>query len=243
MTTTSPGTHEFPYKAILIAITAIVLAAGAVALVFAIGEWTQREPIAAPISEVTVETPAPNVSLGGLTEALAEGKLDAGLTPASTSDPAAIQIAPVAAGGQASLYDALIAGKLATDYDTGVQYVRGTAASDGPDSLWVALNTGKLDAGLIPDVTPDVAFTLTAPEAAVVEGTGSLYDALVTGKLDMDYDSRAHLVRGSEASYGSEGLWAALMSGQLDQGWMNDEEAAEPVPAEPVPTLSGGHQE
>ena len=191
------------------------------------------------------------IEASGLTEALAAGKLDSGFSPQPSEAFAASGSAPeiVVIEGQGSLYDALVEGKYNLDYasgDPGVQYVRNAETATGASGLTEAFTAGKLDAGLNAVAGETPAGAETAPEIIVIEGQGSLYDALFEGKYDVDFLSGASDARyalGSEAATSSSGLWSAFTAGQLAEGF-GDQSAVESAPAATgIPTVSGGHQE
>ena len=88
----------------------------------------------------------------------------------------------------------------------------------GPSGLSEAYAAGKLDAGLNPVPGETLAGSEPAPEVIVIEGQGSLYDALVEGKYDagsLSGVSGAQYVLSSEAA-ASNGLTEALATGKLD---------------------------
>ena len=61
----------------------------------------------------------------------------------------------------------------------------------GPSGLSEAYAAGKLDAGLNPTLSEPFVGTTPAPETVVIAGQGSLYDALIEGKYDVDFLSGA----------------------------------------------------
>ena len=176
MTTTSPGAHEFPTKYLVVALTAVMIVAAA----FAIAQWagTESRPSVAPPSEATFEASTeiaePSAGPSGLSEALADGKLDAGLIPTPSPSIAGSGFVPetVVVSGQGGLYDALIDGKFNMDFaspNPGVQYVRGPETANRVGGLWAALAGGKLDAGSTtgePTAQPSPA----APRAPTLSG-------------------------------------------------------------------------
>ncbi|MEA3511663.1 MAG: hypothetical protein U9R51_09530, partial [Actinomycetota bacterium] len=152
MTTTSPGTHEFPVKYVVMAMAAAVF----VAAIFAIAQWaeTESQQIVASPSEAPTEAVESYTGPSGLTQAFADGKLEAGLIPTPSQAVTGSDPAPetVLIEGQGSNYDALIAGKFTMEYmsqDPGVRYVRATETAPSVGGLSAALAEGKLDAGLI----------------------------------------------------------------------------------------------
>lgn len=152
MTTTSPGTHEFPVKYVVVAIAAAVF----VAAIFAIAQWvgTESQQIVASPSEAQTAAAESYTGPSGLTQAFDDGKLEAGLVPTPSQAVTGSDPAPetVLIEGQGSNYDALIAGKFAMDFNalnSGVQYARAVEAAPNIIGLSAALAEGKLDAGLI----------------------------------------------------------------------------------------------
>lgn len=111
----------------------------------------------------------------------------------------------------------------------------------GPNGLSEAYAAGKLDAGLNPIPSESFAGSSTAPETVVIEGQGSLYDALIEGKYDLDFspgDPAVQYVLVPAAATGP--------SGQLVEG-LGDGPFTELSPtagaAGNTPTVSGGPQE
>ena len=92
----------------------------------------------------------------------------------------------------------------------------------GPSGLSEAYAAGKLDAGLNPVPGETLAGSETAPEVVVIAGQGSLYEALIEGKFDVDSlsgESGAQFVLGPETTAASHGLTEALAVGKLDAGF------------------------
>jgi hypothetical protein len=92
----------------------------------------------------------------------------------------------------------------------------------GPNGLSEAYAAGKLDAGLNPKPGETSAGSEPAPEVVVITGQGSLYDALIEGKYDVDFlsgASGAHYVLGPETAAAFNGLTEALAAGKLDVGF------------------------
>lgn len=151
MTTTSAGPHGFHVKPIATVLAVAALVAATIVVAQQVGRDTPQS-VPAPI-EASVEPAVPYTGPNGLTQAFANGKFDAGLLPApsqaATGSVPVPQLIPVA--GQGGLYDALIAGKFATDFrlgDPGVEYVRSPDAAPSVGGLSAAFDAGKLDAGL-----------------------------------------------------------------------------------------------
>lgn len=97
------------------------------------------------------------------------------------------------------------------------------------------LDAPPADAGKTP------AASQPAPEIVVIEGQGSLYDALIDGKYDLDVAPGDPMVQ-----YVLVPAAAASTSSQLIEG-LGDESYTEASPAgsvtEHTPTVSGGPQE
>jgi len=244
MTLTSTGPSGFHVKPIVTVLAVVAFVAG----VYAISQQilTDGQPGASESSEAAAETARPYTSPSGLSEAYAAGKLDAGLNPTpsepfvgSTPTPETVVIE-----GQGGLYDALIEGKYDVDFlsgASGAQYVLVPEAATGTSGSSEAFAAGKFDAGLVPEPSETLAATEPASEIVVIEGRGSLYDALVEGKYDVDFLSGASAVQyvlGSDA--------AAAASSQLVEGFGDGTFAEQPAAASAAgdtPTVSGGHQE
>jgi hypothetical protein len=250
MTTTSPGAHEFPVKYVVVAIVAAVF----VAAVFAIAQWagTESQQIVASPSEAPTAAVESYTGPSGLTQAFADGKLDAGLVPTPSQAVTGSDPVPetVLIKGEGSNYDALIAGKFAMDFnalDPGVHYVRATETAPSVGGLDAALAEGKLDAGLISTPSQAVTGGDPVPETVLIEGQGGNYDALIAGKFAVDFnalDPGVEYARAIEATPNVIGLRAALAEGKLDAGLIVIEVTAEPLPATArTSTLSGGQQQ
>jgi hypothetical protein len=145
MTTTAPGTHGFHGRQLVITIgvAAIVL------VMAAIGLWLESDTqvsVLAP-SDVSTEIVTPEITPYSLTEALADGKLDAGFVPAESNASPVVESDPeiVVVAGQGGLYDALIEGKLDMGFDADVRYVRGSEVAR--TGLWAAYASGQLEEG------------------------------------------------------------------------------------------------
>ena len=249
MTLTSTGPSWFHIKPVVTVLAVVALVAG----VYAISQqiWTDSQPSASAPTEAVIETAVPYTGPSGLSEAYAAGKLDAGLNPVPGETSAVSEPAPdvIVIAGQGSLYDALVKGKYDVDLlsgASGAQYVLGAEAATEASGLTEALAAGKLDSGFSPQPSEAFAASGSAPEIVVIEGQGSLYDALVEGKYDVDFlsgVSDARYALGSEAATSSSGLWSAFTAGQLAEGF-GDQSAVESAPAATgIPTVSGGHQE
>jgi hypothetical protein len=107
---------------------------------------------------------APGAASGGLTQALAENKLDAApsntpSTPSSAPAPRTVEVA-----GQGSSYDALIAGKFGVDFGPNADVLYVGMHQTAPGGLWKALDDGKLDESVAktqPSTAPSYADTVT----------------------------------------------------------------------------------
>lgn len=216
MTTTTSGTNGFPVKYIVIAIAAATVAIAIIAMSQQVAT-DHRQTV--PVPTQATETIGGSINLS---QALEDGKLDAGLvqTQTPTAAPNSDSLEPVVVDGQGSSYDALVAGKFGMDFRSHYTTER-YRLSDDPvviGGLWRALQDGKLDAGLVRTQTPTAAPTNATPEAIAVNGEGSSYDAPVAGKFGMDYRSinpqMLYVTGRSPARAG--GLWAAFEVGKLD---------------------------
>ena len=249
MTLTSTGPSGFHIRPIVTVLAVVAFVAG----VYAISQQilTDGQPSSPTATETVAETAQPYAGPSGLSEAYAAGKLDAGLIP-TLSEPL-VEGTPatttVVIEGQGSLYDALSQGKYDVDFspgDSAVQYVLIPVAATGTSGSAEAFAAGKFDAGLVPQPSETPASRQAVPEVVVIEGQGSLYDALVEGKYDVEFLSGAsgvHYVLGSGAATGSSSLRSAFAAGQLTEGF-GGRSSAETTPIPTVtPTVSGGHQE
>ena len=249
MTLTSTGPSGFHIRPIVTVLAVAAFVAG----VYAISQQilTDNQPGASESTEAVAETAEPYVGPSGLSEAYANGKLDAGLNPASSEPYAGSTPAPeiVEIDGQGGLYDALIDGKYTLDFapgDPGVQYVLVPRAATVTSGSSAALVAGKFDAGLVPDQTGTAAASEPTPEIVTIEGEGSLYDALIDGKYNvavLSGTSSVQYVLNTEPEASSSGLQSASANGQLAEG-IDDEPSTESGPAAiGSPTVSGGHQQ
>ena len=151
MTTTSAGPHGFHVKPL---VTVFAVAAIAAATIFVAQQVGSDSPQSVPKPiEASAEATAPVVNPYRLSDALADGKLDAGLIPApsqaATGSVPVPELVPLS--GQGGLYEALLDGKFALDFasgDPGVQYVRSPETATSESGLWGAFAEGKLDTGL-----------------------------------------------------------------------------------------------
>jgi len=249
MTLTSTGPSGFRIRPIVTVLAVVAFVAG----VFAISQQILTDDqVSTPAAAGAVaETAEPYAGPSGLSEAYASGKLDAGLNPAPSEPFVGTTPAPetVVIAGHGSLYDALIEGKYDVDFlsgASGAQYVLVPEAATDTSGSAEAFAAGKFDAGLVPELSQTSASSQPVPEVAVIEGQGSLYDALVEGKYDVEFLSGApgvQYVLGSGAAIDSSGLRSAFAAGQLTEG-LDDQPSAKSTPAATgTPTVSGGHQE
>ena len=157
---------------------------------------------------------------------------------------------------------AIAAGTLAVVQLTGTDRPRSTPAPAAvstevvepyasPSGSSEAFAAGKFDAGLVPEPSETPAASQPAPEIFVIEGQGSLYDALIEGKYDLDFspeDPGVQYVLVREAATDAGGLSEAFSAGQLVEGF-GDGLSVELPSAEPTTvavstrTISGGPQE
>ncbi|MGB5167902.1 MAG: hypothetical protein WBP49_05775 [Acidimicrobiia bacterium] len=249
MTLTSTGPSGFHIRPIVAVLAVVAFVAG----VYAISQQilTDSQPSAPAATEAVAETAEPYTGPSGLSEAYEAGKLDAGLNPTLSEPFVESTPAPeiVVIEGQGSLYDALSQGKYNLDFapgDPGVQYVLIPEAVTGASGSSEAFAAGKFDAGLVAEPSKAFAAREPAPEVAVIEGQGSLYDALVEGKYDVEFlsgTSGRQYVLSSGTATDSSGLRSAFAAGQLAEG-IGDRSSTESAPTPTVtPTVSGGHQE
>jgi len=126
-----------------------------------------------------------------------------------------------------------------------VEYVRGSDVATVDRSLSAAFDTGKLDAGLVPE-QGSTAVGEYSPATVVVTGQSGLHDALVSGKFTSDFDPGSpgvQFVRIPDAAT-SSGLSAAAAAGTLEEGSGDSAPTEQLSPAAThMPTLSGGHQQ
>jgi len=245
MTITSTGPSGFHLKPLVAVFALTAIAAGVLAIVQVTGtDSLQRTPAPAEVSTEVVE---PYAGPSGLSEALADGKLDAGLASAESQPFAGSEPVPeiVEVEGHGNLYDALVQGKFDMDFSPGdpaVQYVLIPAAAITPSGSSEAFAAGKFDAGLIPEPSGTPAAGQPIPEIVVVEGQGGLHAALIEGKLTMD-NAGAQYVASAETAVINSGLRAAFDAGKFDEG-VGDGGTVPLSPQAPgTPTVSGGHQE
>ena len=240
MTLTSTGPSGFHIRPIVTVLAVVAFVAG----VYAISQQilTDSQPSAPAASEAVAETADPYTGPSGLSEAYAAGKLDAGLNPIPSESFVGSSTAPetVVIEGQGSLYDALIEGKYDLDFSPGdpaVQYVLFPAAATGTGGQLIEGS----DDGPFTESSATSAATEPATEIAVIEGQGSLYDALIEGKYDLDF-SPGH----ADVQYVLVPAAATGPSGQLVEG-LGDGPFTELSPtagaAGNTPTVSGGPQE
>ena len=112
----------------------------------------------------------------------------------------------------------------------------------GPSGSTEAFAAGKFDAGLVPEPSPATIGSEPAPEIVVIEGQGSLYDALIKGKYNLDAAPGDPIVQ-----YVLVPAATASTSSQLIEG-LGDGPYSEASPSwwgvtEYTPTVSGGPQE
>lgn len=241
MTITSTGPSGFHLKPLVSVFAVAAIAAGILAIIQLTGtDSPQSTPAPA---EVSAEAVAPYAEPSGLAEALADGKLDAGLASAEGQPFAGSVPVPeiVVVEGQGGLHDALIAGKLTMD-NPGVHYVAGSEIAANDSGLGEALADGKLDGGLSSAEIPAFAGTAPVAESVVVEGHGGLHDALIAGKFTMD-NSGVQYVASTETGATASGLWTAFTAGQIDEGLGDGNTVLLSPPAVGIPTVSGGHQQ
>ena len=117
----------------------------------------------------------------------------------------------------------------------------------GPSGLSEAYAAGKLDAGLNPIPSESFAGSSTAPETVVIEGQGSLYDALSQGKYNLDFapgDPGVQYVLIPGAAAGASGSSEAFAAGKFDAGLVPEPRAtfagSEPAPEIVVIEGKGG---
>ena len=244
MTLTSTGPSGFHIRPIVTVLAVAAFVAG----VYAISQQilTGNQPSASESTEAVAETAEPYAGPSGLSEAYANGKLDAGLNPASSEPYAGSTPAPeiVVIEGQGSLYDALVEGKYDVDFlsgASGAHYVLVPEAASGTSGSSEALAAGKFDAGLVPEPGQTFAASEPAPEIVVIEGEGSLYNALIEGKYDVDSLSGASGVQYVLDSDAEAGVGSQLVEGFGDGTFAERPTAASA--AGNTPTVSGGHQE
>jgi len=245
MTITSTGPSGFHLKPLVSVFAVATIAAGVLTLIQVTGsDSPQRAPAPA---EVSTEVAEPYSGPSGLSQALAEGKLDAGLTSAEGQPFAGSARVPeiVVVEGHGNLYDALVQGKFDTDFSPGdpaVQYVLIPAAAIIPSGSSEAFAAGKFDAGLIPEPSNTFAASQPAREIVVVEGQGGLHDALIEGKLTMD-NAGVQYVESTETTATNSGLRAAFDADKFDEGVCDGGTVPLSAQAPDTPTVSGGHQE
>ena len=249
MTLTSTGPSGFHIKPIVTVLAVVAFVAG----VYAIGQQvlTDSQPGVSEPAETVAETAEPSVESSGLSEAYAAGKFDAALNPARSESPPTATPPPeiVEIEGHGGLHDALIQGKYNLDFapgDPGVQYVLVPEAAAGASGSSEALAAGKFDAGLVPNQAETAAAGEPTPEIVAIEGHGSLYDALIDGKYDVEFlsgTSGVQYVLSAEQATGSSGLRSAVATGQLTESVDNEPSAESGAAAIETPTVSGGHQQ
>lgn len=244
MTLTSTGPSGFHIRPIVTVLAVVAFVAG----VYAISQQivTDSQPGASESSEAVAETAEPYAGPSGLSEAYANGKLDAGLNPASSEPHAGSTPAPeiVVIEGQGSLYNALIEGKYDVDFlsgASGAHYVLAPEAASSTSGSSEALAAGKFDAGLVPEPSQTSAGSEPASEIVVIEGQGSLYNALIEGKYAVDFLSGASGVQYVLDSDAEAGVSSQLVEGFGDGTFA--ERSAAASAAGSTPTVSGGHQE
>jgi len=244
MTITSTGPSGFHLKPLISVFAVAAIAAGILAIIQVTGtDSPQSTPAPAEVSvEVSAGAIEQYTAASGLAEALADGKLDAGLASAEGQPFAGSVPVPeiVVVEGQGGLHDALVEGKLTMD-NPGVQYVAGPEIATSDSGLAEALAEGKLDAGLNSTEAPALAGTAPLAEIAVVEGHGGLHDALISGKFTMD-NSSVQYVASTKTGATTSGLWTAFNAGQIDEGLGDENTVLLSPPAADTPTISGGHQ-
>lgn len=154
MTTTTPGVHGFHGKQLAWVLAAIAVVAAIVFGFYAIVQWADTETRTEVASSEATITEAPKTATAsagtaqtGLAQALADGKLDAGIIPTTGVSPAVARTVPeaVVVYGEGSLFDDLAAGKYEMDYafaDTKARQV-----SESSSGLDQAFADGKFDEG------------------------------------------------------------------------------------------------
>jgi hypothetical protein len=241
MTITSTGPSGFHLKPLVAVFAVAAIVTGVLAIAQTIGtDSPQSTPAPAGVSTATVKSYA---GPSGLAQALAQGKLDAGLATAEIQPYAgstrALEI--VVIEGQGGLHNALIGGKLTMD-TTGVQYAPGPEAAASPSGLAEAFADGKFDGLLVTTETTASAGSAPVPEIVVIEGQGGLHDALIAGKLTMD-TTGVQYVASLETAATASGLLAAFDAGRLNEGVGDRGTVPMSPPTAGTPTVSGGHQE
>lgn len=245
MTITSTGPSGFHLKPLVSVFAVAAIAAGVLTIIQVTGaDSPQRAPAPAEVSTEVVE---PYAGPSGLSEALADGKLDAGLASAEGQPIVGSVPVPeiVVVEGHGSLYNALVQGKFDMDFaprDPAVQYVLIPAASITPSGSSEAFAAGKFDAGLIPEPSGTFAAGQPVPEIVAVEGQGGLHDALIEGKLTMD-NAGVQYVASAETAVMNSGLRAAFDAGKFDENVGEGGTVPLSPPAPGTPTVSGGHLE
>jgi len=150
MTTTTTRAKWYPTRNSIVAIAATAAAVATIA----ISQWLGTDTLQ--------RVSATDSGTSGLVEPLNSGKFDAGLSATASISAASSTPAPltVSINGQGGLYDALIAGKFATDFAPQYQYVPATegAVSSG---LVKALNDGKFNE----DAAVDTSAVHSSPPA------------------------------------------------------------------------------
>ena len=130
-----------------------------------------------------------------------------------------------------------------------MQYVLVPEAATGTSGSSEAFAAGKFDAGLVPEPSQTFAAREPAPEVVVIEGQGSLYDALIEGQVRRGFLSGAsgvQYVLSSGAATDFSGLRLGVGRRQLVEGFGDGTFAERPTAASAAgntPTVSGGHQE
>jgi hypothetical protein len=160
MTITSTGPSGFHLRPLVSVFAVAAIAAGIVAIVQVTStDSPQTTPVPAEVSTEAVE---PSAGPNGLAEALADGKLDAGLTATESQPLAGSAPVPkiVVVEGNGGLRDALVEGKLTMD-NPGVQYAASVETAAINSGLRAAFDAGKFDEG----VGDESAVALSPPAA------------------------------------------------------------------------------
>ncbi len=244
MTLTSTGPSGFHIRPIVTVLAVVAFVAG----VYAISQQilTDTQPSTPAATEAVAETAEPYTGPSGLSEAYAAGKLDAGLNPTLSEPFVGTTPAPetVVIAGQGSLYDALIEGKYDVDFlsgASGAQYVLVPEAATGTSGSSEAFAAGKFDAGLVPEPSATLAAREPVSEVVVIAGQGSLYDALIKGKYDLDFSPGDPAVQYVLIPAAATGTGSQLIEG-LGDGTFAERSPASNAAGD-TPTVSGGPQE
>jgi hypothetical protein len=211
MTLTSTGPHGFHPKPLVTVFAATVAVASIIAIALWIGAENQVSSPSAVEASATIASP--DVAPSANWDAYNAGKLDD--TPLPPSSPAATATQPgPEAVARSSNVDAYANGKLDMELaaqNPGRYY--GTTV-DRTSANWVAYATGKLDDAPVAGTGAD-AFR----ETVVIVGSGGNYEALIDGKLDMEFAAQnpgLRYVTAPRVVDGTSANWAAFEAGKLD---------------------------